>query len=255
MCLTVCRATETIYDNDRTYVCSTCSLKTRKDESQVCDTCKHFREGANGGNYCALTSMSIPQNRWCCHWNAPSSLSYYPHSLNNVDGIVLVTSDQFEEALQDYEHCLKSVENNISLEELLETDDFFDALEPVDDDPIAIINNNEADNFYELEQIALAEIEKKSKYQRVTREDTNDRVYVPIVVGDALVHHHGGIEGVVRWFEAIFGGKEDILLDWKNRWIVKPHRFAVPAVYGVPSPEWSNYIDDDVTSLIHELFS
>lgn len=254
MCLTVCRVTETVYDNDRTLVCSTCPFRERRDKSQTCSNCKNLRVDENGQEYCLLTSMSLPKTRWCCHWNAPASLSYYPHNLKQADGIVLVAPDEIQEVIHDYQPCLSPQEDELSLEEFFDEDDIFSAFDAEEDEnnPIAIINNND---LSDLEEIALEELAKKADYRRLTQEEAQNGVYVPIAVGEPLVKYHQGVKGVIRWFEAIFGGREDIMLDWKGRWIVKPHRFAVPAVYGVASEKWSELIEEDVTGLIHDLFN
>lgn len=242
MCLTVCFQKQIIYDNDRTLDCRVCPLRKRT-ASQTCSTCIHLRQGQNG-EYCALTKMTLPKRGWCCHHNAPSYLSYYPHPLSHVDGIVLVSSAEWDEAIEDYRISYeRDTSAGISLDKI---EDYFNTDLFSESDWEAVESA-----WSDLEHLTADE----TGYRRVYRDHLVSFRFVPIRVGDDLVKSSGGVSGVIAWFEEIFGGKEDILLDWKNRWIVCPRRFATPAVYGVVSTKWSEEVKEDLSGLLHQLFN
>ena len=64
MCLQWCHVTRQIVHND--YPCFHCPPEIRFAQIELdCSTCAHY-----GGMNCALTAMSIPSQRNCCHHNA-----------------------------------------------------------------------------------------------------------------------------------------------------------------------------------------
>lgn len=254
MCLTVCRQRDVIYDSDRLVVCKSCSLYKRQDEKQSCETCKHRFVDGKGTALCLLSQMTTPTSKWCCHWNSKPKLAYYEGALSKVDGIVLVAEEDFEEAMQDYlrDHpLLDSVQPIKNMDELLDSLDVdeseinFD--EPASFDDIQVqMSEDLFSDFFET---------KKPDYRVVGEKERHTGIYVPIVVGTPLVKYHKGVEEVTLWFERIYGSRDDILRDWKGRWIVKPIRFAIPAVYGVESPRWSKLVDEDLTDQLHAAFA
>lgn len=250
MCLTVCRKRELIYDNDRTTVCQTCPFKNKAKKTDSCTNCSNFFSDGKTET-CLLSQMVIPSNRWCCHHNADSHLSYYPFDLKRVDGIVLVPMNEVEEAMSDYKPSYsKIVEKKASISSSLFDDD--EDTSVVDDHIFDTVNdgNNDDNNF----DSAMFEI-SEDKYGYLSSKDITNGIYVPIKVGQELIDFHQGIDDFVKWFEEIFGGKKDIIRDWKGRYIIKTYRFATPAVYGIVSSKWSELVSEDLTDLLHEFFN
>jgi len=68
MCLQWCHVTKQIIHNDHPCLHCPTAIRLAKAEED-CSTCAHFR-----GQTCALTAMSIPPHRTCCHHNVKVTL-------------------------------------------------------------------------------------------------------------------------------------------------------------------------------------